>query len=131
MLQSSHDDTVERVLWQLEAGVLLQALDVDEGTHKLSVQQSLVGQPLNVLGSMGIDVLQRARQLVIEPLDERYHAAGDAEDLARVDWGQLVVVLPLFGVLDDDNLLCVLEDLQKLAEFLVGPGLLVSTVWAW
>jgi hypothetical protein len=70
MLQSSHDDTVERVLWQLEAGVLLQALDVDEGTHKLSVQQSLVGQPLNVLGSMGIDVLQRARQLVIEPLDE-------------------------------------------------------------
>jgi hypothetical protein len=70
MLQSSHDDTVERVLWQLEAGVLLQALDVDEGTHKLSVQQSLVGQPLNVLGSMGIDVLQRARQLVIEPLDK-------------------------------------------------------------
>jgi hypothetical protein len=130
MLQSSHDDTVERVLWQLEAGVLLQALDVDEGTYKLSVQQSLVGQPLNILGSVGIDVLQRARQLVIEPLDERYYAAGDAEDLARVDWGQLVVVLPLFGVLDDDNLLCVLEDLQKLAELLVGPGLLVSTVWA-
>ena len=42
VLHSPHNDTVERFLREVQAGVLLHALDVDEGAHELSVQQSLV-----------------------------------------------------------------------------------------
>jgi hypothetical protein len=123
VFQSPHDDAVQRVLWQLEARVLLQALNVDQGTHELGVQQGLVGQPLDVLGCVGVDVLQRAGELVVEPLDKGHDAAGDAEDLAFANRGQLVVVLPLLGVLDDDNLVVVLEDLEQLAVLLVRAGI--------
>jgi hypothetical protein len=109
-------------LRQLETCVLLQALNVDQGTHKLSVQQRLVGQSLDVLSSVRVDVLQRAGKLVVEPLHERYDAARNAEDLASTDRGQLVVVLPLFGVLNDNNLRGVLENLEKLAKLLVRTG---------
>jgi hypothetical protein len=80
VFQPPHDNTVQRILWQLEAGVLLQALNVDQGTHKLGVQQGLVCQSLDVLGCVGVDVLQRTCKLIIEPLNERHNAAGDAED---------------------------------------------------
>jgi hypothetical protein len=123
VFQSPHDDAVQRVLWQLEARVLLQALNVDQGTHELGVQQGLVGQPLDVFGCVGVDMLQRAGELVVEPLDERHHAAGDAEDLAFANRRKLVVVLPLLGILDDDNLVVVLEDLKELAVFLVRTGM--------
>lgn len=106
-------------MWQFEARVLLEVLDVDQGTHKLSVQQSLVRQSLNVFGSVWVDVLQGAGELVVEPFNERYDAAGNAEDLALCDVRQLLIILPLFGVLDDDNLLGVLEDLKEFAELLV------------
>jgi hypothetical protein len=112
MFQSSHDNTVQGLLWQLQAGVLLQALDVDQRTHKLGVQQCLVRQSLDILGSVRVDVLQRAGKLVVEPLYERHDTAGNAEDGASLDRGQLVIVLPLLGVLDDDDLLGVLKNLQ-------------------
>lgn len=106
-------------MWQFEAGVLLEVLDVDQSTHKLSVQQSLVRQSLDIFGSVRVDVLQGAGELVVEPLNERYDAAGNAEDLALCDGRQLLIILPLFGVLDDNNLLGVLEDLKEFAELLV------------
>jgi hypothetical protein len=109
-------------LRQLQACVLLQALDVDQGTHKLGVQQSLIGQSLDVLGGVRVNMLQRAGKLVIESLDERDNAAGNAEDLARTDRGQLLVVLPFLGVLNDNNLRGVLENLEKLAKLLVRTG---------
>ena len=120
MLQAAHDNAVHRVLGQLEALVGLKALDVDQGAHKLGVQGALVGQTLDVLGRVGIDVLERAGELVIEPLHEGHNAAGNAEDLARVDGGELLIVLPLLGVLNNNNLVAVLEDLEKLAKLLVG-----------
>jgi len=66
-----------------------------------------------------VDVLQRTCELIVEPLHVRYDAARDAEDLAATDGRQLLVVLPLLGVLDDNNLFGVLEDLKELAELLV------------
>jgi len=120
VLESPHYDAVQRVLWQLQAGVLLQALDVDEGAHELGVQQGLVRQSLDVLGCVGVDVLQRARELVVEALHKRDDAAGDAENLALGDGRQLLVILPLLGVLNDNDLLGVLQDLEQFAEFLVG-----------
>jgi hypothetical protein len=68
---------------------------------------------------VGVNVLQRAGELVIEPLYKRHNAARNAEDFASTNRGQLVVVLPLFGVLDDDNLVGVLENFEKLAKLLV------------
>jgi hypothetical protein len=68
-----------------------------------------------------VDVLERAGELVVKSLNEGYDAAGNAEDLAGFDVGQLLVVFPLLGVLDDDNLIAVLENLEELAELLVGP----------
>ena len=74
---------------------------------------------------MRVDVLEGASKLVVEALNEGYDASGDAEDLTGLDIGQLLVVLPLLGVLDDDNLVAVLEDLEELAELLVGPRIML------
>lgn len=67
-------------------------------------------------------MLERTSELVIEPLNEGNDASWDAEDLAGRDGRQLLVILPLLGVLNDDNLLAVLENLQELSKLLVGPG---------
>lgn len=120
VLQSAHDHAVGRVLRNLQALPLLQAVDVDRCAHKLGVQRTLVGEALDVLGCMGVDVLQGASKLVVEPLHERDNAAGDLEELALLDDGGLLVVLPLLSALDNNNLLAVLEDLEKLAKLLVG-----------
>jgi hypothetical protein len=77
-------------------------------------------------------VLEGARELVVEALNEGYDASRDAEDLAGLDVRQLLVVLPLLGVLDDDDLAALLEDLEELAELLVGAmRLLVQNTCRW
>jgi hypothetical protein len=43
VLQSPHDNAVQRILREVELGVLLEALNIDEGTDKLSIQQCLIG----------------------------------------------------------------------------------------
>jgi hypothetical protein len=122
MLQPAHDHAVGGVLWDLDILPCLQALDVDHCAHKLSVQGALVCEALNVLGCVGIDMLERASELVVEPLNKRDNAAGNLEDLALLDGGCLLVVLPLLSVLDNNNLLAVLERLEQLAELLFSPG---------
>jgi len=67
-----------------------------------------------------VNVLEGTGELVIEPLDKGNDASRDAEDLARCDGRQLLVILPLLGVLDDDNLFAVLKNLQELSELLIG-----------
>jgi hypothetical protein len=109
-------------LWKVKALLLLQALDVDQCAHKLGVQRALVCETLNIFGRVGVDVLKRAGELVVEPLDKRDNAAGNAEDLALVDCGCLLVVLPFLGVLDDNNLVAGLENLQQFTELLVSPS---------
>jgi hypothetical protein len=122
VLQAAHDNAVHGVLGQLEALVGLEALDVDQSAHKLGVQGALVGETLDVLGRVGVDVLERAGKLVVEPLDKGDDAAGDAEKLAGGDGGELLVILPLLSVLNNDNLLAALEDLEKLGKLLVGAA---------
>lgn len=68
-------------------------------------------------------MLKGTSELVIESLNEGNDASWDTEDLARCDGRQLLIILPLLGILDDNNLLAVLENLQQLAKFLVGPVL--------
>jgi hypothetical protein len=72
-----------------------------------------------------VDVLEGASELVIEALNEGYDASRNAEDLTGLDVGKLLVVLPLLGVLDDNDLVAVLEDLEELAELLVGPRIML------
>lgn len=120
VLQPAHDDAVGGVLWKLKIFPLLQALDVDHGAHKLGVQGALVCETLDVLSCVGIDVLERTSKLVIEPFDEGDYAARDLEQLTLLNDGCLLIVLPLLGALDDDNLLALLKDLEELAELLVG-----------
>lgn len=127
MLQSPHNDAVEDVLVEVQGGVLLQLLGVQQRAHERDVERRLVGQALDVLGRVGVDVLQRARELVVQALDEGGDAAGDAEDLARRDGRQLLVVLPVLGVLDHNNVLVVLENLQQLREVLLCPATPLAT----
>lgn len=122
VLQPAHDDAVGSILRDLEALPLLEALNVDRCAHKLSVQRTLICEALDVLGCMRVDVLKRAGELVIEPLDKGNHAARNLEDLPILDGGRLLVILPLLGALNDDDLVAGLEDLQKLAKFLIGPS---------
>jgi hypothetical protein len=70
VLQPAHDNAVERVLWEFQLSVGLQALYVDESTDKLGVKESLVGQTLDVLSSVRVDVLEGASELIVEPLNE-------------------------------------------------------------
>lgn len=121
VLQPAHDYAVGGLLWDLETLPLLQALDVDHRAYKLSVQGALVCEALNVLGCVGIDMLQGAGELIVKPLDERDNAAGNLESLALLDGGCLLVVLPLLSILDNNNLLAVLEYLEQLAELLFSP----------
>lgn len=122
VLQPAHDHAVGRLLWDLETFLLLQALDVDHGAHKLSVQGTLICETLDVFGCVRINVLEGTSELIVEPLDERHNAAGDLEDLALLNDGCLLIVLPFLSVLDDNNLLAVLECLKQLAELLVSPA---------
>lgn len=81
---------------------------------------------------MWVDMLKRASKLVIEPFYKGHDAAGDAEDFARCDGREFLVILPLLGVLDNNNLLTGLENLKKFAELLVGPArLLASSLACW
>ena len=128
VLQPAHDDAIERLLGHAQGAVvlLLELLDVYQRANKRSVQGALVGQAVDVLGRMRVDVLERTGQLVVEPLDERNDAARDLEDLALGDGGLLVIVFPLLGTLDHDNLLGALERLQELVELLLCAGICQS-----
>lgn len=57
MLQPAHNHAVGGILRDLETFPLLQALNVDHGAHKLSVQGALVCETLDVLGCVRVDVL--------------------------------------------------------------------------
>jgi hypothetical protein len=70
VLQPAHDHAVGGLLWDLETLPLLQALDVDHGAHKLSVQGALICETLDVLGCVRVDVLEGAGELIVKPLDE-------------------------------------------------------------
>lgn len=122
VLQPAHDDTVGRVLRKFNALPLLQALNVDHSAHELSVQGALVCKALNILGGVRVDLLERAGQFIIEPLNERDDAAGNLEELTLLDNRCLLIVLPFFSTLNDNNLLALLENLEELAELGVGTA---------
>jgi hypothetical protein len=71
---------------------------------------------------MGVDVLERTCELVIEPLDEGCHASGDLEDLLIGKGRELLVILPLLCVLNNNDVPVVLENLEQLGEVLLSPG---------
>lgn len=85
MLQPTHDDAVEWLLWQVQAWVLLQILDVDESPYELGVQERFIRQSLYILGCVWVDVLQRAGKFVVEALDEGHNGTRDTENLALCD----------------------------------------------
>ena len=114
MLQPPHDDTVQRLLAQFQGTVLLEALRVHQSADKSNVEGGFISQTLDILGGVRIDVLERAGELIIEPLGKGHDAAGDLEDLARGNGWQLLIILPFLGILDNDNVTGVLEDLKQL-----------------
>lgn len=65
-------------------------------------------------------MLEGSSEFIVEPLDEGDDAAGDAEDLARGDGGEFLVIIPLLGVFDDYDLLGVFEQFEELLELLGG-----------
>ena len=120
MFQAADDNAVDVFRTKLELSGGLAALGVDLGTHKVGVESALVSQPLDVLRSVRVDVLEHAGKLIIETLDEGRNAARNLEDLARGDGGELLVILPLLSALGDHNLLVVLEDFQETGDLLLG-----------
>ena len=65
-------------------------------------------------------MLKRTGEFVIESLNEGDNASWNTEDLAGCNGRQLLIILPLLGILNDNNFLAVLENLQELAKLLVG-----------
>jgi hypothetical protein len=120
VLQPTHHNPVQDFLVEVELGALLQGLRIHQCPDQSCVEGSLVCQAVHILGGVGIDVLERTSELVVEPLNEGGNASGDPEDLFRGDGRQLLIVFPLLGVLDDNNVLVGLQNLEKLGEIALG-----------
>lgn len=114
MVQTPLDDAVQALLGDLEGSILAEVLVVKKTTEDDVVEGALIGQPVDVLGGVGIDGLERAGELVIETLNERDNAAGDLEVLLTLgDGGEMVIIIPLLSALNNNVVLLLLEDLQE------------------
>jgi hypothetical protein len=122
VLQPPHNHSVQRLLWQLQSSILLETLDIHQGADQRGVQRSLIGKPIDVLGCVGIDVLEGPSELIVEPLNKRHSAAGNLEDLSLSNGRRLFVVLPLFRVFHNNNVFCALEGVEKLDKLLLCAG---------
>jgi hypothetical protein len=101
-------------LGDLKRVILSEVLIVEQATEDDVVESTLVLQSLDVLGSMRVNALEGADELVIKTLDVRDNAARDLDVLLTLLQGRgLVVVVPLLSVLDNDIVVVVLEDLEK------------------
>lgn len=114
MFQTAHNDSVHAILGDLKRVILSEVLIVEQATEDDVVESTLVLQSLDVLGSMRVNALEGADELVIKTLDVRDNAARDLDVLLTLLQGRgLVVVVPLLSVLDNDIVVVVLEDLEK------------------
>jgi hypothetical protein len=101
-------------LGDLKRVILSEVLIVEQATEDDVVESTLVLQSLDVLGSMRVNALEGADELVIKTLDVRDNAARDLDVLLTLLQGRgLVVVVPLLSVLDNDIVVVVLEYLEK------------------
>jgi hypothetical protein len=101
-------------LGDLKRVIFSEVLIVEQATEDDVVESTLVLQSLDVLGSMRVNALEGADELVIKTLDVRDNAARDLDVLLTLLQGRgLVVVVPLLSVLDNDIVVVVLEDLEK------------------
>lgn len=65
-------------------------------------------------------MLKRPRKFIVKSLNERNDTARNREQLALFNFWLLVVVLPLLGALDDDDIRVLVENCKKCSEFLVS-----------
>ena len=87
----------------------------------MSIKRLFVAQPLDILGSVRIDMLQRSRELVIKPLDHGNDAARDFECFTSYRLRWLLIIFPFLGILEDHHVTVALKLLEKSAVFLLSP----------
>lgn len=122
VFQSPEGNTVD-ALWESKVVLLLKGLVVDLTADDGSVNGLLMLETINVICGMGVDLLKGSGEFIIKTLDERNDAAWDLEGLS-LSWRRgLLVILPIFCVLDNDVLLVVLEDVEESVDFTFGPNL--------
>ena len=127
VFQSPHDDSVHTVLPRIVLVGLRVALDVDLGAEKVSEQLLLITQTIDVFRSVGVNVLQRPGEFVIQSLDVRNDAARDVDSLARSRRGLSVIVIPFFRTLSNNISTVFLQDSQKSRKLLVCKLPLLGT----
>jgi hypothetical protein len=71
-------------------------------------------QTLNVLRSVRVDALEGTDELVVETLDVGDDAAGNLDVLLTFLQGRrLFIIVPLLGVLNNNVVVVLLEDLKE------------------
>lgn len=121
MFQSAHNNSVHAILRSFQGVVLSDVLIVEEAAEDDVVEGTLILQPLDVLGGVGVDALERANELIVKSLNVRDDAAGNLDVLlTSLQSRGLLVIIPLLGVLNDNVVTVLLEDLEEAREFLLG-----------
>jgi len=115
VLQTSHGGAADSIN-HLETG------EVSVGADNDGVESDLVLQAVNVVGGVGIDVLERLCELVIQAVNKSDQRPLDEKSLSLLRGTILVALVLLEDVLLDDVILVSLQDGQQGIQVLVGAG---------
>lgn len=114
VLQTSHGGAADRV-GQVEAG------EVGLGADNDRVKSNLILESIDIVGSVGIDVLKRFGELIIQAVNESNKGTLDVDGLAVLGDTVLVGFLLLFwDILLDNVLWASLQDGQQEVQVLVS-----------
>ena len=117
VLQTSHGGAADSIN-HLETG------EVSVGADNDGVESDLVLQAVNVVGGVGIDVLERLCELVIQAVNKSDQRPLDEKSLSLLRGTILVSLLILLGnVLLDGVIPVLLQDVQQLVQVLVSARL--------
>jgi hypothetical protein len=114
VFQPPHDDPPKRILLLV---LLVQRLRATN----CAVQALLILETIDVLRTMGVDILQALRELVIEAVNEADDASPDADyAIFRIRWCALLQFIVIFGDFLHSVGRFFGDNRDKLVDFLLG-----------
>lgn len=98
----------------------MEAGEVGQGADNDRVKSNLILETIDIVGSVGIDVLKRFGKLIVQAVDESNEGALDVDGLAVLGDTVLVGLLFLWDILFDNVLWASLQDGQQEVQVLVS-----------
>lgn len=98
----------------------MEAGEVGQGADNDRVKSNLILETIDIVGSVGIDVLKRFGKLIVQAVDESNEGALDVDGFAVLGDTVLVGLLLLWDILFDNVLWASLQDGQQEVQVLVS-----------